>query len=596
MNKAALGILFTGLLWTSQAAQGQVFFVASLDGAQETPPVITKSTGTAWAVLSADMKSLTYGVTYAQLSDTLTISHFHVGVPNVGGGVVHPITFSGNSSNGTWTNLPDTIISHLMAGDVYVNVHSKAHTGGEIRGQLTVAQGIGFMATLNGAQETPQNSSTATGTGWAVLDSVGARITYRLTVAGFDSVVSAGHFHDAPPSTPGNIVHSISFVDSTSSGTWSGVPPVELVSMMKGNLYLNAHTPHYPGGEIRGQLLKVSPTVFTAGLDGGQETPPVTTKSKGTSWAVLSTDATSLTYGVTYAQLSDTLTVSHFHVGIPNVGGGVVHPITFTGNSSYGTWTSLPDTIISHLVAGDLYVNVHSKAHTGGEIRGQLTAAQGVGFIATLTGTQETPPTGSLAKGTAWAALDSGGARLTYRLTVAGFDSIVSAGHFHDAPPGVPGSIVHPIAFVDSTSSGTWSGVPSIELVSLMKGNLYLNAHTPRKPGGEIRGQLGLVPGILTSVVRTNSVQPSKFSLEQNYPNPFNPTTIIRFQISSLAKVSLIVYNVLGQQVVTLVDGVKEAGTYQAQFDASRLSTGVYFYRLSADGALLATRKMLLLK
>ena len=596
MTKIALYVLFAGLLWTSQPAVGQVFFVASMNGAQETPPVTTKSTGTAWAVLSADMKTLTFGMTYAQLSDTVTGSHFHVGVPGVGGGIVHPITLTGNTTNGTWTNLPDSIISHLMAGDVYVNVHSKAHTGGEIRGQLTVAQGIGFMASLNGAQETPPNSSTAAGTGWAVLDSAGARITYRLTVAGFDSTVSAGHFHDSPPGVGGGVVHPIAFVDSTSSGTWSGVPPVELVSLMKGNLYLNAHTPHYPGGEIRGQLLKVGPTVLTAGLDGSQETPPVTTKSKGTSWVVLSTDATTITYGVTYAELSDTLTGSHFHVGVPGVGGGVVHPITFTSNTTGGAWTGFPDTIVSHLIAGDMYVNVHSKAHTGGEIRGQLTVAQGVGFIATLTGVQETPPNPSRARGTAWAVLDSAGARITYRLTVAGFDSTVSAGHFHDSPPGVGGGVVHPIAFVDSTSSGTWSGVPTVELVSLMKGNLYLNAHTPRYPGGEIRGQLGLVPGPLTSVIRTNSAQPAKFSLEQNYPNPFNPMTTIQFQIANPAKVSLIVYNVLGQKVATLVDGAKQAGTYQAQFDASRLSSGVYFYRLAADGNFLETRKMMLLK
>lgn len=596
MKRAALCMLVAGLLFASGAARGQVLFVASLDGSQETPVNASKSKGTGWAILSADMKSITYGLTFAELSDTLTAGHFHVGVPGIGGPVVHPISFTGNSSNGTWSNPPDSIIVQLFAGNVYLNVHSKAHTGGEIRGQLTAVKGIGFTATLTGAQETPPNPSTAAGTAWAYLDSAGARITYRLTLAGFDSTVSAGHFHDAPPGVPGGIVHGIAFVDSTSAGTWSAVPPVEVASLLKGNLYLNAHTPRYPGGEIRGQLLRVSPAVFVAGLDGSQETPPNASISKGTSWAVLSMDAATITYGVTYAELSDTITASHFHVGVPGIGGGVVHPITFTGNTSGGTWTGYPDTIISHLATGDVYVNVHSKAHTGGEIRGQYTAAQGVGFITTLTGAQETPSNPSKAKGTAWAVLDSNGTRITYRLTLAGFDSTVSAGHFHDGAPGVPGGIVHGIAFVDSTSSGAWTGVPSAELVSLMKGNLYLNAHTPRYPGGEIRGQLGLVPGIFTSVVRTNSAQPSKFLLEQNYPNPFNPATTIQFQIVSTAKISLNVYNLLGQRVATLVDGVKPAGTYQVQFDASRLSSGVYLYRLSADGALLATRKMLLLK
>ncbi|MEZ4746823.1 MAG: T9SS type A sorting domain-containing protein [Calditrichia bacterium] len=85
------------------------------------------------------------------------------------------------------------------------------------------------------------------------------------------------------------------------------------------------------------------------------------------------------------------------------------------------------------------------------------------------------------------------------------------------------------------------------------------------------------------------------FTLEQNYPNPFNPGTRINFQLVKNAKITLDVLNTLGQKVATLVEGVHSAGDYSVDFNAQNLSSGVYFYRLTA-GNVSQTRKMLLLK
>jgi len=89
------------------------------------------------------------------------------------------------------------------------------------------------------------------------------------------------------------------------------------------------------------------------------------------------------------------------------------------------------------------------------------------------------------------------------------------------------------------------------------------------------------------------------FALEQNYPNPFNPTTSIPYQLKERAKVTLDIYNTLGQKVATVVDAVQERGNYAANFNAASLASGMYFYRLTAQGAsqtFLQTRKMMLLK
>ncbi len=109
----------------------------------------------------------------------------------------------------------------------------------------------------------------------------------------------------------------------------------------------------------------------------------------------------------------------------------------------------------------------------------------------------------------------------------------------------------------------------------------------------------GGTPGLQNQqIINSNEdigFQPKEFTLTQNYPNPFNPTTNINFSIPEAGKVELIVFNVLGQKVQTLVEGNLNAGSHSVTFDASRLTSGVYFYRLTS-GNNVATQKMLLMK
>ncbi|HTY58293.1 MAG TPA: T9SS type A sorting domain-containing protein, partial [Bacteroidota bacterium] len=99
---------------------------------------------------------------------------------------------------------------------------------------------------------------------------------------------------------------------------------------------------------------------------------------------------------------------------------------------------------------------------------------------------------------------------------------------------------------------------------------------------------------ILTSVQPLPGVVKA-FALEQNYPNPFNPSTTIEFSIPLTAQVQLRVYNILGQEVATLVNETLKVGRHSVTFDASRLATGIYMYKITA-GNFVSTKKMLLLK
>ena len=96
-------------------------------------------------------------------------------------------------------------------------------------------------------------------------------------------------------------------------------------------------------------------------------------------------------------------------------------------------------------------------------------------------------------------------------------------------------------------------------------------------------------------VDETASGLPTQYKLEQNFPNPFNPTTNIRYNIIKASKVTLKIYDILGREVKTLVNTEQAAGQYTVKFDAQNLSSGVYFYRISA-GDFNATKKLMFLK
>ena len=88
---------------------------------------------------------------------------------------------------------------------------------------------------------------------------------------------------------------------------------------------------------------------------------------------------------------------------------------------------------------------------------------------------------------------------------------------------------------------------------------------------------------LIFSPVVEVSYLPQQYSLEQNYPNPFNPSTTIKFAIPTASNVKLLVYNSLGQLVSEIVNQHFEAGYYSYNFNASALSSGVYYYRIEAD-------------
>ncbi len=100
---------------------------------------------------------------------------------------------------------------------------------------------------------------------------------------------------------------------------------------------------------------------------------------------------------------------------------------------------------------------------------------------------------------------------------------------------------------------------------------------------------------VIVGIEKFNTQIPKEFSLKQNHPNPFNPSTTIEFELPKTSDVILKIFNVLGEEVTTLVSDRLSAGSYSYEWDASKLASGVYLYRLHAS-EYIETRKMVLMK
>jgi hypothetical protein len=153
------------------------------------------------------------------------------------------------------------------------------------------------------------------------------------------------------------------------------------------------------------------------------------------------------------------------------------------------------------------------------------------------------------------------------------------------------GEVVHSARFTSATTKTFTFTAPSTPGTITMYGTGAAGSSSP-PPWNNAPNK--------TIVVKTisgieNNVAPVSFSLSQNYPNPFNPITKIDYSVTKSGNVKLAVYDILGNQVYTLINHKHEAGNYSVEFDGSKLSSGTYIYKIES-GNFTSTKKMLMIK
>jgi hypothetical protein len=305
-------------------------------------------------------------------------AHIHEGAKGVAGPVVVPLTAG---AAGEWvvpsnTVLTDSQYAAFQAYSYYVNVHSTAFPAGEIRGQIEYRASFGI---LSGAQETPATASTATGYAALAVNATTGAVSGAVITSGIAG--TGAHIHEAATGVSGPII--IPLTDA-GGGMWT-VPagtvltPAQLTSWQNGALYVNVHSSANPGGEIRAQLNLAAPLIQTTQLSGAKEVPANASTASGSASIGINPVDLQLCGGVATTGLAGT--GSHIHEAAAGVSGPIIVPLSDAGG---GTWTvplgtRLTSGQFSSWMAGSLYVNVHSAAYPGGEIRGQLSNQGGTG-------------------------------------------------------------------------------------------------------------------------------------------------------------------------------------------------------------------------
>jgi len=485
-----------------------VRLTVSLSGAAQRPtPVNTLADG--FGTLEISGNTLSFNIGYRGLSGPATMAHIHgfTDSTDVAPVIIDLAPFNGGvfGSNGTLigsTGITAEQKAAILSGLTYVNIHTMANGGGEIRGQVTPAV---FKTILSGAAERPSPTSSR-GNGFGLFTLIGKELAFDISYLDLSSPLISAHLHGpAPSSGTADVLIDLApaHVDAFgTSGRFVGkvtLTPAQLAAVTDSKTYVNLHTANFTGGEVRGQVRPIiTGTPFSAELTGAAERPvPVSTPASG--FASLTFSGDTLSFYISYRKLSGPVISAHLHGPAPASGAAGVQfdlvpfhrgPLTNAG-LFVGSVTLVPEQKAA-LLAGDFYINLHTTANMNGEIRGQVAP---VVLQANLTGAAQRPmPVTTTATG--YGYLAALGKQLSVGLRYNGLTGPAIAAHLH-GPATAEGTAdvlidFGPFATGGFGSNGFFQGTAFMndaQIAAVSDGLTYVNVHTTTNGSGEIRGQ-----------------------------------------------------------------------------------------------------------
>ena len=470
-SRASLVFLF---LLIAIPASAQTF-VFDLRGSQEVPPVSSTASGGCMGVL--DQPGSTFTLTCVHNVVGATVMHIHDGAPGVNGPIVFDLGDPASPVTATWSSMTAGDIADVLAGNLYLNIHTAGRPAGEIRGQIVNSIDV-VPFTADGSQAVPPSSSGATATCTGDLNAGATSLAVNCThnLAGAD----AAHVHDAPFGEVGPVVFTFPSASSPLNGNIA-MTPLLVAKYAATFLYLDIHTPggseEDPSDEIRGQI----------------GTPPA---GAGTGTIIIAKDtypggATNFTFTDTVeAPNAFTLDDGDTHT-FSSVAPGTY---TVTENDPSGAGFTLGDVSCDDADStGDSSARTATINVEAGEVvtcrfRNLETAPTDSIFVFHLSGDQEVPPVATTERGGCMGRFDVGASELT--LVCTHNVNLATVMHIHRGAAGASGDIVFDLGEPTSPVIATWSGMSAGDIADLNAGNLYVNIHTSGRPLGAIRGQI----------------------------------------------------------------------------------------------------------
>lgn len=355
---------------------------------------------------------------------------------------------------------------------------------------------LSFTAELRSENEVPPISSDAYGVAMFSFNAGMDTLFLDVQASNLSGPVTGAHIHKGMTGENGNVVIGLDnyFDGNVATGVITGndLSGIDISTLVKGGYYVNVHTSDNPGGEVRGQLNLEQDLVITSWLSGTNEVPSVSGNAYGLLTARLSRDHSKLHIRASFSEMTGAVTGAHLHEADANSNGGVVLNLSDSVNGNMLVATVDPSSILTALMENRIYLNVHTSANAGGEIRGQLVMNGNIGFDTWLNGDQEVPPLSSSAWGHASIQLTPGLDTLWYHVVLHDLSGPVTGIHLHMAEAGMNGSVVLNMSsdVMDSMVVGYTTDLTPDWVEAMIKQEIYVNVHTANNPGGEVRGQL----------------------------------------------------------------------------------------------------------
>lgn len=538
MRKLYILILSIAVSWGSLWSQQN--FIASLSGLQEVPAVNTKAQGEVIAVLSGDQ--LIVSGSFRSLEgefdpDIAGGAHIHLGYAGENGGVELSLVtnLSDDLKSGSFPEAENTFtltqeqVEALQQRRLYVNIHSTTFASGELRGQILPEADSYHYFPLSGEAEVPPVSTQAAGAVIAELN--GDELILSGSFSGLESafdpnVAGGAHIHRARISENGGIAFNLSpeLAQNMMAGTFLpasntlNLSEEQKLALESGLYYVNIHSSMNQAGELRGQAQPIGNSrMFEAILSGDQQVPTASSDGKGVLKLELRNNILTVEgsfEGLTAAFDANIAGGAHLHFGWAGENGGIAVPLVAETDAGLLSGTFSRDANefvlnaeqVNAMLERRIYVNIHTTAFPGGELRGQVVPAGSAVYLFDIKGENQAPAVMSTGSGKALVEIvdDYFVFSGAFSDLEGDFDASIAGGaHIHVGTPGSTG----PIEFVVNSNvdtnlkSGVFTSNQNIlpitndQKESFALGQYYLNIHTSLHPMGEIRGNLMDVNG-----------------------------------------------------------------------------------------------------